>query len=158
METPSMRTLEEIFQLFLDEINSVARQSGISAAVLARSYVPDEPRSIYLGDVASSEELMPDDPEAIALKARLAVWLLKANHNTTRRGYKTLHSAKIGHEKTHGSKEEKAAKWDKYQIKVDELRQSHPRWSWTEVQRHAANHFGVCEKTIFRHTHDPARK
>lgn len=153
-----MRTLEETFRLCLLQINSEARQHGLSAAVLARSYFSDQPRVIYQKDIYHDGDLMPDDPEAVALKARLTAWLQNANHVTTERGYKTLLSAEKGHQEIHGSKEEKAAKWDAYQKLVNELRHRHPSKSWADIKRYVAKHFVVSEKTIQRHTHDPTPK
>lgn len=68
------------------------------------------------------------------------------------RGLKTLNSSKKAHIKTHGTPEEKQARWIEYRQKLDEYRVRNPSVSFTEAQRRIAKQLGISFNTIRNHT------
>jgi hypothetical protein len=74
----------------------------------------------------------------------------------TRRGLKTLESARKGHRGRYGSAAEKR---EKYQPVVDKIASSNPHLSRREINRRAGQELGgVSYKAVERHTTDPRKK
>ncbi len=74
------------------------------------------------------------------------------------RGEKVRFGGKAGHEATHGTPEEKKARWDRHQTAVNEAREQNPAASKAEVRRIASEKTGVSVSTLRRHTTDKGRK
>lgn len=74
-------------------------------------------------------------------------------------GWRVKKGAAAGHQATHGTNEEKKARWGQQQEKVDEIRLKHPNWPKSEVARLAAKECGCSPRTIRRNcTVPPAQK
>jgi hypothetical protein len=58
----------------------------------------------------------------------------------------------------HGTAEEKLQRWGEYQIEVDRLHELNSTLSYEDMAKSAAKKFGVCIKTIKRHTDNPRKK
>lgn len=79
------------------------------------------------------------------------------------RGDKIVSGAQRGHERVHGTKDEKQRRWDIYQDEVNTLCESHSNWSWSRIKGQAvknlkAKNMTCCERTIQRHCRDPRKK
>lgn len=72
-------------------------------------------------------------------------------------GEKVQRAAREGHASTHGTPEEKAARWAEYQSAVDTILERAPRLSLTDARKRAAREMGVSYNTIRRHTADPRK-
>lgn len=68
------------------------------------------------------------------------------------RGRKNVDGAKKGHEETHGTPEEKAARWAGYQAALERVHEEHPTRLIGACQQQVADDAGVSLKTIKRHT------
>jgi hypothetical protein len=70
----------------------------------------------------------------------------------TQRGVRVITGARTGHEKKYGTEEEKRTRWNAYQVEVDRRHELDPSLLYGELCDKAAEHFGVCKKTIERYT------
>ncbi|PZP40268.1 MAG: hypothetical protein DI585_01450 [Pseudomonas fluorescens] len=70
-------------------------------------------------------------------------------------GYKVKAGQHMGHNSTHGTLEEKQARWNSFQTTVNELCQKHPQLSLTRIRQLAAQAHSVSFKTIQNRTFDP---
>lgn len=70
------------------------------------------------------------------------------------RGVKTIEGASDGHEAVHGTKEEKAARWEKYRNDCVTVSREHPQWGLTAIRQEVADMNCVKFKTIQRQTGD----
>ena len=72
-------------------------------------------------------------------------------------GENTREQRRKWHEKKHGTREEKRARWDGYQKVVDGIRAEKPQAKWSDVCRWAAKRCNVSPKTIQRRCTDPKK-
>lgn len=72
-----------------------------------------------------------------------------------KRGQKTLRAARKGHEVTHGTKEEKQARWDEMRRTFDALHAKHQLWTYEELKRQTAKRHKCSSKTVGRHCSNP---
>lgn len=73
------------------------------------------------------------------------------------RGKKVFQSAKRGHKQTHGSDEEKRARYDDYQQAVNMAMDGNPALSYTEACKLIARRKKVHFNTIINHTKNPRK-
>lgn len=73
------------------------------------------------------------------------------------RGRKVVAGSKAAHAKTHGTPEQKAARWKSYQDWIVDLHALRPTLSYSDLQRRAAAHFKTAKRTIQRHTSNPKK-
>lgn len=66
------------------------------------------------------------------------------------RGARILASARKGHEATHGTPEQKKARWAKYASRFEQLATAHPRWSTEQICTEVGKEYGVSAKTVRR--------
>jgi len=76
----------------------------------------------------------------------------------TLRGEQTLHHARMGHERAHGTEAEKQTRWQEYRKAVEELLQRRPSLSVTEARKRVAASYGVSVKTIVKRTQGIKKK
>lgn len=72
----------------------------------------------------------------------------------TLRGEKTLHHARTGHERAHGTSTEKQKRWQEYREALEKQLERRPNLSVTEARRRVAESYGVSLKTIVKRTKD----
>ena len=76
-----------------------------------------------------------------------------------KRGAKVIKSSKCGHEKVHGTQEEKNERWSKFQADIDELHKERPEIkSYNQICQWVADRHGVTVRTIQNHTKNPLKK
>ncbi len=98
-------------------------------------------------------------PDDAAFLARNAIWigqtimkmLLRTRHELdAERGVKTVRSAAEGHAVTHGTSEEKRARWSEYCLCWDKVRAEQPHMSKRAIDELVATEFRCSSKTIQR--------
>ncbi len=62
---------------------------------------------------------------------------------------------KKGHEGKYGTAEQKCQHWQEWQDYIDSEHKLHPNFNFAMLQAHAAEHFRVSKKTIWRHVRNP---
>lgn len=112
-------------------------------------------------------EFTPDRAEALRHATMLMVNSLNAEraydaqqHEHTideltphaRRGKKTLSGSRKGHQTTHGSDDEKQARWSQYAAACIQKKSDHPLWSLTQVRKSVADDVGCSPRTITERT------
>ncbi len=60
-----------------------------------------------------------------------------------------------GSEKKYGTAADKQARWSEFQTFIENKHRLHPGFSYNFLTKMAARCFGVAQKTIYRHTHNP---
>lgn len=149
IEAPLLHSIGQIIEALLNsgfkpeqiaEFAAAARNNNFSVPGSVRdpgSFIRDVDR---LGFYQWAVSLGPQDGLA-ALAGRSAA-----------RGHKTVQSAKEGHEKVHGTKSEKEARWAKFASDCVEIARRNPLLSQTDVHKRVATANGVSARTVRRHT------
>jgi len=97
------------------------------------------------------------DPEGGSTISNVASVRLRDIEYEIVRGKKIKTSAKLGHEKVHGTPEQKHARWQGMRDAVASAFAEHPKWTWAKIQAKVANKFRVSTKTIRRHVPNPKK-
>ncbi|MDQ2075770.1 hypothetical protein [Marinimicrobium sp. ABcell2] len=77
------------------------------------------------------------------------------SHSLT--GKKIRDKGREGHERAHGTQEEKARKWGAYQQKLNDILSNNPSLSYERAASLTAKHFNVSTRTIKRRTKNPQK-
>ncbi len=132
----------------LQQIHFFANAPGIARF---NSGMTREADFILLADLLRTIEIAVRQSVQHALQFLIGVRLA----NAVQTGAKIKASATKGHEKVHGTKEEKEARRKLQRDAVARIRAEHPKWSWSQVTQTAAEMTGVCKKTIQRNVLNP---
>lgn len=65
--------------------------------------------------------------------------------------------ARAGHEKVHGTAEEKRDRWDRMQTALDAELRRNPSLGFTGASKKVAEQLGVSDRTVRNHTKDPTK-
>jgi hypothetical protein len=102
-------------------------------------------------DVCAKIQAELGDASAVrALLPALRNFAIEAEQLDTQRGRKTIEGAAAAHVATHGTSEDREAKYRAWQADVD--RQIKDGLTITSARRNTAERFGVDPKTVERHT------